>query len=285
MTDIAALAIAYLAGAIPFSFLIGKLYGVDIRLVGSGNVGATNLKRAIGGRRFGPVACRLALFLDAAKGFLPAFFLADFLASRGSFLSIEWLRVAMGIASVFGHTFTIFLRFRGGKGVATSAGALLAIAPAEACVALAVWLGVRIFSGYVSAASCAAALSLLPAAVAFRCGNLSGDGLPALAFGTVAAALVIIRHRENIVRLWRGTEPRAGPILAFGRPAADEAGERGAPGASAEKPQPGAGPKHDPGQSPSAGRSRAGNGSSGKEPVTGDRPCRSASGNTTGARS
>ena len=236
MIAIAAVLTSYLIGSVPFSFLIGKLYGVDIRRLGSGNVGATNLKRAIGERRFGPFAYRIALLLDAAKGFIPAFLLADSFAVRGSFLSAEWLRVAMGIAAVLGHTFTVFLGFRGGKGVATSAGAVFAIAPVEACVALAVWIVVRAASGYVSAASCSAAISLPVAAAALRWGTLGGEGLSALAFGATAAILVVFRHRDNMVRLWRGTEPKADPILSFRKPTADALGANGTRIASWDSP-------------------------------------------------
>jgi glycerol-3-phosphate acyltransferase PlsY len=222
MAMLAAILTAYLIGSIPFSFLMGKLYGVDIRKIGSGNVGATNLKRAISDRRMGRPACWLALFLDAAKGFAPAFFLADTFARHGTIIPTEWLRVAMGLSAVAGHSFTIFLKFRGGKGVATSAGAVFAIAPLEACVALAVWLAVRALSGYVSAASCAAAAALPVATVAIRSGDLAGEGLPPFVFGISAAILVIARHRDNLVRLWRGTELPAGSAGKSGEAARGE---------------------------------------------------------------
>lgn len=204
-----AVLLAYLSGSIPFSFLVGWLYGVDIRQIGSGNVGATNLKRAIADRRGGAVLTRVALLLDAAKGFWPALVLAAPFEAPAWGLAEPWLRVALGLTAVLGHSFPVWLKFRGGKGVATSAGAVMAIAPGEAFVALAVWGGVRLASGYISAASVVAAVSLPVCALAIEKEPLGRD-LPVLAFAVVAAVLVVVRHRENLARLRDGTEPKAG---------------------------------------------------------------------------
>ncbi len=186
---------SYLLGSIPTGFLWGKARGIDVRTVGSGNIGATNVMRALGK---GPGIA--VLVLDALKGFLPVF-----LAPRISpALDAGTLQIVCCLAVIAGHNWTCWLRFKGGKGIATSAGALLAMLPAALLVALAVWLVIFAAFRYVSLASIAAAIAL-PIATWF----LTRD--PKLtAFTGLLAAVAIYKHRSNIQRLRAGTENHIG---------------------------------------------------------------------------
>lgn len=214
-----AAAAAYLVGAIPFGFILVKLIkGTDVRETGSGNIGATNVARAAG-RTVGI----LAFVLDVAKGFLAvtvipfaAYLFVNGGASeqggpllRQMVVSRDFtdLRMLCGLAAIFGHIWTVFLSFRGGKGVATSLGVLLGLAPLPTLAAFAVWLVVTGISGYVSLGSIIAAVALPVAFVAAERGRLSADWR-LLAFTVLVAALVILRHRANIKRLLAGTENR-----------------------------------------------------------------------------
>ncbi|MCS7049380.1 MAG: glycerol-3-phosphate 1-O-acyltransferase PlsY [Verrucomicrobiae bacterium] len=187
--------VAYLLGSIPTGYLWGRVRGIDIRTIGSGNIGATNVMRALGK---GPGIAVLAL--DALKGWLPVF-----VAPR---LSPELDRVVLQIitcvAVIAGHNWTCWLRFRGGKGIATSAGALLAFLPGPLLCGLAVWLVVFGIGRYVSLASICAAMTIPPATW-----WLTRDGMLTL-FTTVLAAVAIYKHRSNIQRLLAGTENRVG---------------------------------------------------------------------------
>ena len=184
---------AYLLGAIPFGLLIARGgAGVDLRRVGSGNIGATNVLRA-GGKR----AAALTLALDLAKGAL-AVALARALGASALGLAL------VAVAAVLGHVFPVFLGFRGGKGVATTLGVVLAAMPAVGLLLLGIWLGVAVGSRYSSLAAltAVAALPLLAWLV---------DGRPPLIVASAALALLVVaRHRENILRLWRGTEGKIG---------------------------------------------------------------------------
>lgn len=191
---------SYLLGAIPFGLLIGRMRGVDVRTVGSRNIGATNVLRTVG-KPWG-----IATFaLDALKGFIPAFVFPYYgQVWGGEFHSMELARLAGGAAAILGHNFPVYLRFRGGKGVATSAGALLGIAPLAVAVGLAVWALFFFTLRYVSLASIAAAVSVpIVGWVWYR-----GSGWIVPAALTLLAALVILRHRANIRRLLDGTESR-----------------------------------------------------------------------------
>lgn len=182
---------AYFAGSIPFGLLFAWIKGVDLRGYGSGNIGATNVTRVIGkGLGF------LTMVADMAKGFLPPA-LFGFFSHGVPDLNIMALT---GVGAVLGHCYPVFLRFRGGKGVATSAGVFLAICPSAVGVALAAFLlGVKT-TGFVSVGSLAAAV-VMPVAVHFFC-HSSRFELMALAI----AALIWWKHRENIGRLLRGEE-------------------------------------------------------------------------------
>jgi len=217
---------AYLCGSIPFGFLAARARGVDIREVGSGNIGATNVKRACG-----PTVGRLVLLLDISKGFLPTLVLAPRLAMQFSrtHLGEAELASAMAIAALFaivGHNWPIWLGFRGGKGVAVTIGAFAALMEWWVFIPLFVWAAVAKGTGYVSVASMA-----LGASVAATAAVLAGAGradISLVAAATVAAGLIILRHRANIGRLRAGTEPRRGQTV--GAPAAvdsDDTGEEG----------------------------------------------------------
>lgn len=192
---------AYLLGAVPFGYLVAKARGIDIRQVGSGNIGATNVFRAVG-KSWGMVT----LLLDVAKGFAAVYFLPLWLLGEIGADTLN-LRLISGLMAICGHNWTVFLRFRGGKGVATSLGVLLGLAPAACLIALAAWILTALAWRYVSLASIVAAA--VAAIVAWPL-YLSGSGplLPAIL--NLLAILAIVRHRSNISRLMAGTENRFG---------------------------------------------------------------------------
>lgn len=187
-------AAAYLLGAIPASYWIGRRMGIDLRTVGSGNLGATNLYRAAGWR----AAIPAGLF-DVAKGAVPVLVFGP-RAGGG-----PWIPVLLGAAAVVGHVFSVFVRFKGGKGVATAAGVVLGVAPWATLLSLGAWLAVFRLSRYVSLASMVAA-ALLPAGVWMLHPSLR----PVTAFFAVLGGFVILMHRTNIRRLLAGTESRFG---------------------------------------------------------------------------
>lgn len=189
-----ALASAYVLGAIPMSWLVARVAGVDLRTVGSGNLGATNLYRTLGWR----YAIPAALF-DVAKGAVPT---AVFPARVGP---EPWLPLAIGGAAVVGHVFSVFMRFRGGKGVATAAGVVLALAPLPLLGSCAVWVAVLKATGYVSLASMLGAVAF-PIGAALI-GNTNSYVVPV---GVAMAAFIVFTHRANIRRLLAGTEHRFG---------------------------------------------------------------------------
>jgi glycerol-3-phosphate acyltransferase PlsY len=194
---------SYLLGSLPAGFLAGRIAGVDIRRLGSGNIGATNVLRVLG-KRFGyPV-----FLVDFGKGF-GAVHLA-LLLGRRSGGDASFVDFCAGIAAIFavaGHTFPVWLRFKGGKGVATSIGVLFGLAPIPALIVCGVWLLTFKISRYVSLASMVAALAF-PATVAVM-SFFQPSHSPVLFFISLClAGLVIARHRANLVRLSRGTEPR-----------------------------------------------------------------------------
>lgn len=194
----------YLAGSLPTGYLAGLTRGVDIRTIGSGNIGATNVFRALG-----PVAGALVLLVDAAKGFLACWFLPRLAlgllpAPSDGPPDSSALAMTAGVAAILGHNYTCWLRFKGGKGVATTAGVLLALFPKAFLIALAVWLLVFALSRYVSLASISAAVAL-PFAVWF---SRASAGL--LILSILLAAMAIYKHRSNIQRLLNGTEHRLG---------------------------------------------------------------------------
>lgn len=185
---------AYLVGSIPTGLILARLVsGVDIRQQGSGNIGATNAYRTVG-----KTVGILTLTGDCLKGLIPV------LAARHSALQEPWI-AAVGLAAFLGHVFTIFLRFKGGKGVATGLGVFLALTPTSVLVALFLFIVVVAFTRYVSLGSITAA-AILPLASLFL-------GYPAerVATSLVIALIVIAKHHENIGRLLNGTENRFTP--------------------------------------------------------------------------
>ncbi|MBC7672312.1 MAG: glycerol-3-phosphate 1-O-acyltransferase PlsY [Polaromonas sp.] len=193
-----ALALAYVAGSIPFAHLAGKAKGVDLRKQGSGNLGATNVFRVLGWK------IGIAVFLaDAAKGALPVLFLPPRIESPRD--PVFWA-IAVGVAAIAGHVRPLFLRFRkGGKGVATAAGVFLALAPVPMLISFAVFVAVVLATGYVSLGSLISAI-LLPTLLAVTEGVQS----PKFIVSAIIATFVFWTHRANIGRLRRGTENRFG---------------------------------------------------------------------------
>ena len=182
----------YLLGSFPTSYIVGKiLKGIDIRKFGSGNVGATNTFRVLG-----PAPGILVLLVDIAKGAVSVSLIAPYIASHfGTSSCLAWLEILAGISVIAGHNWSAFLRFKGGKGVAASAGVLLGISPEALGLAAVVWLVVTWVSKYVSLGSIASAISL-PVFM-----WLAGEEKSALFFGIAIAILIVVKHRANIVRL------------------------------------------------------------------------------------
>jgi glycerol-3-phosphate acyltransferase PlsY len=202
---------AYLVGSIPFGLIVGKAKGVDPRKAGSGNIGATNVGRLLGKKFFA-----LVFILDLLKGLIPmlaaAFVLRHATPARQTYLL--WL--AVGFAAIIGHMFSLFLGFKGGKGVATSTGVLLGLWPyytIPGLIGALIWIVSFKIWRYVSLASILGA-ALFP--VAYICLGLAlgwdvfGTQLPLLIFAVVVAGLIVYKHRSNIARLRAGTELRAG---------------------------------------------------------------------------
>ena len=192
----------YVLGSVPFGLLVSRMKGVDIRQHGSGNIGATNVWRVCGWR------CGLPVFvLDVLKG-VAAVLIAQWLAIRLDG-DPAWAGIAAATACILGHSFPIWLRFKGGKGVATSLGVLFGLMPLVSLGVLLLWAIVFKTSGYVSLASIVAALALPLLAGGAQCAG-RGYGWPCVGFAVIAALLVLVRHRSNIQRLRAGTESRFG---------------------------------------------------------------------------
>lgn len=184
---------AYLVGSIPFGLIVGHLWAkIDIRRYGSGNIGMTNVMRTVG-----YVPGILTLILDGGKGAV-AVLLARFLGND----PLVWL--ACGLFAIAGHNWSLFLKFRGGKGVATTAGVFLAVAPHVALALFCVFLAVVLTTRYISLGSIIAAVTLPIWLLVF------GFPWQALAMGTLISVITLVRHRSNINRLLTGTEYRFG---------------------------------------------------------------------------
>ncbi len=204
---------AYLLGSIPTGFLAARAKGIDIRTVGSGNIGATNAMSLLGK----PLGT-LVLLGDALKGyaavawlapwifnqFTPADFWTTWFDLHARTNLVATFNVIAGVSAVLGHNYTCWLKFKGGKGIATSAGVYLALAPAAVGIAIAAWIITAVLTRYASLASIAAAIAL-PTGVWFTSGNTL------LRIVTIAlGALAIYKHKSNIQRLMAGTESRIG---------------------------------------------------------------------------
>ena len=200
--------VAYLLGSVPFAFLIAKAHGKDLRTIGSGNIGATNLARALG-RKWGYIC----FALDVLKGFIPMAGLPA-VAGRPDSPALLALWLAVGMAAILGHVLPIYLGFKGGKGVATSFGVALGLWPyftIPGLIALAVWVAVVLIWRYVSLASICGAVvfpvALLIGIMAVPAWTASALW-PLLIAAIAIPAMVVIRHRENIKRLLAGTESK-----------------------------------------------------------------------------
>jgi glycerol-3-phosphate acyltransferase PlsY len=194
---------SYLLGSIPFGYLAGRMAGIDIRNCGSGNLGATNVIRTLGKGYGYPVFAA-----DFLKGF-GAVKMSILIATRvqSEWNAPEMFGIVAAISSVLGHSFPLWLRFKGGKGVATSAGALFGLAPIAALVGVAIWILTFWLTRYVSVASITAAAALPLIILVTTWLNRTTGKL--LFYSSVClAAVVIWRHRSNLSRLMRGTEPR-----------------------------------------------------------------------------
>ena len=191
--------VGYLLGSIPTGFLVAKARGVDIRTVGSKNMGATNVFRTLG---TGPGI--LVLFVDAAKGFIASACAADGVLNvlHVSNPDPQINHLVGGIAAVLGHNYTCWLNFKGGKGIATTTGVFLALAPVGVSIAIVVWIVAFVATRYVSIASILAALAL-PLGV-----WCTQESKAVRTIAIILGLLAIIKHRANIQRLMNGTENR-----------------------------------------------------------------------------
>ncbi len=198
------LAFGYLVGSVPFGFLIGRLYGHDVRKEGSGNIGATNVTRVVG-----RAAGKVCFGLDVLKGLLPMLLL-QYLTGHGIIPvpAFGMGEAAMILAVVGGHMFTLFLGFKGGKGIATAAGAVAAVTPYAALAVFVVWVIVFEASGYVSLGSIVAAAALPVFAWLFSYWRYAELSPGMIGFFVVLAAAAVWKHRSNIRRLLDGTENR-----------------------------------------------------------------------------
>jgi acyl-phosphate glycerol 3-phosphate acyltransferase len=195
--------VSYLLGSIPAGYIAGRIAGIDIRHAGSGNIGATNVTRVLGKRYGYPV-----FIVDFLKG-LMAVSLSILIEKRAQPISAptELFGIVAAISSVIGHAFPVWLSFKGGKGVATSMGALFGLMPFMALIGIAVWVITFEVTRYVSVASMTAALAV-PISILILMPLKQTGGAVLLYFSICLAALVIFRHRSNLSRLVRGTEPR-----------------------------------------------------------------------------
>lgn len=196
-----AIAIGYLSGALPWGLWIGRLFrGIDLREHGSRNLGATNAYRVLG-----PGLGIVTLLLDVAKGAAPVWLLPAQPAMAAFPGGREWCAVTVGLAAVAGHVWTCLAGFKGGKGVATTTGVLLALAPAAFGVFVAVFVAVVAVTRYVSLGSVLGSLAFVVTLAITGPGGLRS---PSFLLGVTLALLVIVRHRENLRRLARGEERR-----------------------------------------------------------------------------
>jgi glycerol-3-phosphate acyltransferase PlsY len=197
------LIMSYLLGSIPAGYLAGRIAGIDIRKTGSGNIGATNVTRTLGKAYGYPV-----FIADFLKG-LAAVRLSIVVARQTQFAGTwpELIGIIAAVACVIGHAFPVWLQFKGGKGVATSAGALFGLMPIAALIGAAIWIIVFLTTRYVSVASICATIAL-PFVILLMTSFNQAHPTALFYFSIGLAAVVILRHRSNLSRLARGTEPR-----------------------------------------------------------------------------
>jgi len=207
---------AYVLGSVPFGLIIARTRGIDPRQAGSGNIGATNVGRLLGGRFFA-----IVFILDLLKGLTPmlaaGIVLMKLRGTSDSYRAVDYaLWLVVGLAAILGHLFSLFLKFKGGKGVATSAGVTLGLFPyftAPALAAAMIWLILFGLTRYVSVASMIAVVSfaLVYLGIGLSCHwPVLGAQWPLLAFACLMAAMIVYKHRGNLARLRTGTEHRFG---------------------------------------------------------------------------
>ena len=196
------LLISYLLGSIPFGYIVSRMKGVDITKVGSGNIGMANVFRNVG-----PIYGVTVLFLDAFKGFLPTF-----VAINYNLLDYQVLMI--GLASIIGHSFSVFLRFRGGKGVATSFGVFLAISPIVSAIGLIIWIISVIITRYSSLGSILAASFVFSISFSLLIFNFNFDIFLSEYKGSkvflisliIVSFIILVKHRDNFIRIIQGRE-------------------------------------------------------------------------------
>ena len=190
------LLLAYLFGSLPIGLLVGRMVkGIDVRDYGSGNIGASNVWRTMG-----PLWGTAVFLFDFCKGYFPTVLTVRLHAHLPE--TSAWLPVAVGLAAIMGHNFSPFLRFKGGKGVATSLGVVFGLCPVAAAIGFAVWGVCLLVTRYISVSSMIAAVVTSGILVVLF------PDLPHIAFAALVALFVVVKHRPNIARLRAGTEPK-----------------------------------------------------------------------------
>lgn len=200
---------AYLIGSVPFGYIAGRLNGIDLREHGSCNIGATNAVRVLGKGWGIPV-----FFMDFLKGFAPLLYMKHHLGGELAAFSPADMGWFLGVmfAVILGHTFTCFLKFKGGKGVATTGGCLFAMSPWVGGAALLFWLGSMVLTRYVSFSSIMAGVGMMLAAgIELWCHDGTYSVADYMVLGLLFIILVLVtwKHRSNLVRIMNGTEPKA----------------------------------------------------------------------------
>ena len=199
------LTISYLIGGIPFGYIIAIAKGIDIRKHGSGNIGASNVGRILG-RKYGSII----FVLDLLKGFISVLLIPVFVSTLHFPTTSEDLLVNLcGLCAIFGHVFPVYLGFKGGKGVATSFGVFIWLAPVSLAIALAIWIATVIVFRYVSLGSIIGSLSIVGCIIVLE-SDPFGKGLYLTSLSVVVTFLIIMRHSTNIRRIISGTETKIG---------------------------------------------------------------------------
>ena len=201
LATLVTVALGYFSGALPWGLWLGRWFrGVDVRTLGSGNLGATNVYRALG-----PPLGIATLVLDMLKGAVPVWLAGASPLAAAFPGGVEWCRLAVGFSAIAGHVWTVFAGFKGGKGVATTAGVVLALSPIAFLVSAGVFVATVALTRYISLGSILGAVTF-----AATLGVLSKRGIasPTFVFGALVALLVVARHKDNIARLLRGEERR-----------------------------------------------------------------------------
>ncbi|MBL7070963.1 MAG: glycerol-3-phosphate 1-O-acyltransferase PlsY [Candidatus Omnitrophica bacterium] len=190
---------AYILGSIPTSYLMGKIKGIDVRKAGSGNVGATNVLRTVG-----KLPALITLIVDILKGVLAVTFIATYFYNDNAIITIEMYRTLLGLCAVCGHNWSFFLKFKGGKGVATSCGVLGILMPKAMIAAVIIFFITLAFTKYVSLASLHLVVAL-PVVAA-----LMGDRLENVLLAITICIIISYKHKSNIKRLLAGNENKIG---------------------------------------------------------------------------